>query len=141
MKVRKIYLSVLSLALLEIHVLMRLTCSSESIKNAASEASWGMMTYYHGNETGAIPGAFPEYWWEGSILFLALLNYWHYTKDDTYNDELSVGLQWQGGDNGDYLPGNYSQYLVSTNLNQVTIFRLTCRPREMTTKCSGELQQ
>lgn len=71
-----------------------------------------MMTYYHGNESGHIPGAFPNKWWEGSALFLALLHYSHFTGDTTYNDELRVGLEWQSGDDGDYMPGNYSSYLV-----------------------------
>ena len=71
-----------------------------------------MMTWYHGNETGGIPGAFPDKWWEGGAMFMTLLQYWHFTGDDTYNDELSVGLQWQSGDAGDYMPANYSSYLV-----------------------------
>lgn len=77
------------------------------------------MVWYHGNETGQIPGAFPEKWWEGSALFYALLNYWHFTRDETYNDELSVGLQWQSGTNGDYLPSNYSHFLVSRPLRSL----------------------
>lgn len=70
-----------------------------------------MMTYYKGNETGHIPGAFASKWWEGAALFLALLQYWHFTGDTTYNDELRIGLEWQAGD-GDYMPSNYSSYLV-----------------------------
>lgn len=85
---------------------------TESIKDAAGTATYGMMVWYHGNETGQIPGAFPTKWWEGAALFYALLNYWHFTGDETYNDELSVGLQWQSGTNGDYLPSNYSHFLV-----------------------------
>ncbi|KAJ5432513.1 mannan endo-1-6-alpha-mannosidase [Penicillium daleae] len=85
--------------------------NEQSIKDAAATATYGMMVWYHGNETGQIPGAFPSKWWEGSALFYALLNYWHFTGDSTYNDELSVGLQWQSGTNGDYLPSNYSHFL------------------------------
>lgn len=84
----------------------------ESVKDAASQSIYGMMTWYKGNETGQIPGGFPDKWWEGAALFLALLNYWHFTGDDTYNDELSVGLQFQGGPNGDYWTSNYSSFLV-----------------------------
>ncbi|KAJ5681603.1 Mannan endo-1-6-alpha-mannosidase DCW1 [Penicillium maclennaniae] len=82
----------------------------DSLKNAASTSVYAMMTYYHGNETGQIPGAFPTKWWEGAALFLALLHYWHFTGDTTYNDELSVGLEWQAGE-CDYMPSNYSAYL------------------------------
>ena len=70
------------------------------------------MTWYHGNETGQIPGAFPSKWWEGSALFTSLLLYWYYTGDSTYNDEVRQGMQWQAGD-CDYMPANYSSYLVS----------------------------
>lgn len=72
-----------------------------------------MMTYYHGNDTGGWPGAFTFSWWEGAALCNAILNYWHFTGDDTYNSQLSAALQWQGGSNGDYLPQNFSQYAVS----------------------------
>lgn len=87
---------------------------SESIKDAASTSVYSMMRWYAGNETGYTPGAFPEKWWEGSALFMGLLQYWHFTGDDQYNDALSQGLQWQSGDDGNYMPSNFSSYLVST---------------------------
>ena len=83
----------------------------DSIKSAASQTAYGSMLWYSGNETGQIPGAFPDKWWEGSALFLSLLYYWHYTGDTTYNAEVSQGMEWQAG-NGDYMPANYSSYLV-----------------------------
>lgn len=85
--------------------------NKDSLQSAASKTIWGMMTYYHGNETGEIPGAFPSKWWEGSALMMALTQYWFYTGDTTYNDQLSTGMQWQGGENGDYMPRNYSRFL------------------------------
>lgn len=68
--------------------------------------------WYSGNETGQIPGAFPDKWWEGAALFTAALQYWKYTGDDTYNAETSQGMEHQGGDQGNYMPSNYSSYLV-----------------------------
>jgi hypothetical protein len=82
------------------------------------------MSYYHGNESGQIPGAFPTKWWEGSALFMAMLQYQYFTGDQTYNSEVSLGLQWQAGD-GDYMPSNYSSYLVSTPLNKGKAMHLT----------------
>ncbi|KAJ5902646.1 Mannan endo-1-6-alpha-mannosidase DCW1 [Penicillium taxi] len=84
--------------------------SEDSIKDAASTSVYAMMTYYKGNLTGHIPGAFASKWWEGSALFLALLQYWHFTGDSTYNEEMRIGMQWQAG-SGDYMPNNYSSYL------------------------------
>ncbi|KAL2847138.1 glycosyl hydrolase family 76-domain-containing protein [Aspergillus pseudodeflectus] len=82
----------------------------ESIKSAASKTAYGSMTWYSGNETGQIPGAFPDKWWEGAALFTSLLLYWHYTGDDTYNPQVRHGMQWQAG-NGDYMPSNYSSWI------------------------------
>ncbi|KAL5046083.1 glycosyl hydrolase family 76-domain-containing protein [Aspergillus fruticulosus] len=42
-------------------------------------------TTVSGNETGRIPGAFPEKWREGSVLFMSLIYYWYYTGNDQYN--------------------------------------------------------
>ncbi|KAF7591507.1 hypothetical protein BBP40_001497 [Aspergillus hancockii] len=84
--------------------------SESSIKSAASTAAYGMMHYYHGNESGNIPGKLPDTWWEGGAMFMTLIEYWHFTGDSTYNDEVSVGMQWQAGD-GDYMPANWSSYL------------------------------
>lgn len=68
------------------------------------------MSYYSGNESGHSPGAIANKWYEGSVLFLCAMYYWHFTGDSTYNQEVRVGLEHQAGD-GDYLPGNFSQYL------------------------------
>jgi mannan endo-1,6-alpha-mannosidase len=83
----------------------------DTIKDAASKTAYGSMLWYSGNETGQIPGSFPEKWWEGSALFMSLILYWHYTGDSQYNDLIVQGMQWQAG-NGDYMPSNYSSYLV-----------------------------
>lgn len=71
-----------------------------------------MMTWYAGNETGQIPGKLVDTWWEGGAMFMALIQYWHFTGDTTYNDEVTVGMEFQAG-NGDYMPSNYSNYIVS----------------------------
>lgn len=85
--------------------------TAESIKDAASTAAWGMMRHYQGNESGQIPGKLPNTWWEGGAMFMTLIEYWHFTGDSTYNDEVTVGMQWQAGDDN-YFPSNWSTYLV-----------------------------
>lgn len=70
------------------------------------------MSWYAGNETGQIPGKLVDTWWEGGAMFMALIQYWHFTGDTTYNDEVTVGMEFQAG-NGDYMPSNYSNYIVS----------------------------
>lgn len=97
-----------------------------------------MMTYYHGNESGGIPGVLPgpppnppwgckrfqqppatiytlfntnknpDYWWESGAMWGTLIDYWHYTGDSTYNDLAEIGIQFQTGDNNDMMPTNWT---------------------------------
>jgi 3-methylcrotonyl-CoA carboxylase beta subunit len=43
---------------------------------------------------GGYPGILypPYYWWEAGAMFGTLLDYWHYTGDDQYNDMVREGL-------------------------------------------------
>lgn len=84
---------------------------SESIKSAAHTAAYGAMSYYQGNLTGHIPGAFPTKWWEGSILFDTMIHYWYLTGDDSNNQAVIQGMNWQSGDNNDYMTANYSSFM------------------------------
>ncbi|KAI9929333.1 hypothetical protein MW887_000801 [Aspergillus wentii] len=83
----------------------------ESIKHAAAAAAFNTMSNYTGNETGQIPGAFPTKWWEGAALFESMITYWHYTKDASNNAAVRQGMNWQRGDNNDFMPANYSAYI------------------------------
>lgn len=69
------------------------------------------MTYYHGNETGQIPGLLPQpwYWWEAGALFGQLIEYAYYTGDETYNDIVTQGLLFQTGPEENYMPPNQSK--------------------------------
>lgn len=106
-------ISTMSVCVIISDLLCRANSTAESIKDAAKTVSYGAMSYYHGSEPGQIPGAFPTKWWEGSALFMAMLQYQYFTGDHTYNSQVSLGLEWQAGD-GDYMPKNYSSYLVRT---------------------------
>lgn len=71
------------------------------------------MTYYKGNLSGQTPGILPGpppagdyYWWEAGAMWGALMDYWHYTGDSTYNDVVIQAMQFQTGDSDDYQPGN-----------------------------------
>ncbi|KAL4867232.1 hypothetical protein BDV12DRAFT_171748 [Aspergillus spectabilis] len=107
---RLVYLGALLASLGRISALEITLTDTQSIKDAASQTAHGSLLWYAGNETGQIPGAFPEKWWEGSALFMSLILYYYYTDDDQYNDLITQGMQWQAGD-GDYMPSNYSSYL------------------------------
>ncbi|KAG9237188.1 glycoside hydrolase family 76 protein [Amylocarpus encephaloides] len=84
-----------------------------SIKKAAGRAAWDMMQYYTGNETGDVPGNLPDpyYWWECGAMFGSLINYWYYTGDTSYNDNVREGLIHQAGEDFDFMPINQSKTL------------------------------
>ncbi|CZS94763.1 related to DFG5 protein [Rhynchosporium agropyri] len=95
--------------------------SDDNIKSVAKTIVADMVQYYSStpgviisNIPGQLPGppANPTitnagyFWWEGGAMFGALIDYWYYTGDTTYNDMTSQALQHQSGPNHDYLPQN-----------------------------------
>ena len=58
-----------------------------------------------------MPGNLPDpyYWWEAGAMFNALIDYWFYTRDDTWNDITIQGMLWQAGDTGAFMPSNQSK--------------------------------
>ncbi|EXM14936.1 hypothetical protein FoTM2_009494 [Fusarium oxysporum f. sp. vasinfectum] len=82
--------------------------NNESIKKAASQAAFGLVKYYTGNNTGDTPGNLPDpyHWWETGAMFGALIDYWWLTGDDSYNKITSQALIHQAGPEGNYMPNN-----------------------------------
>ncbi|KAI4860474.1 glycoside hydrolase family 76 protein [Hypoxylon rubiginosum] len=92
--------------------------SADDIISASKSLAQNVMTYYHGNESGQTPGILPGpppagdyYWWEGGALWGAMIDYWHYTGDTSYNDLVSQAMLWQVGPNQDYMPPNVTASL------------------------------
>ncbi|KAI9642460.1 hypothetical protein NHQ30_009265 [Ciborinia camelliae] len=85
--------------------------SPESIKSAAGTIAYDLMSYYTGNNTGDVPGNLPSpyYWWEAGAMFGTMVNYWYYTNDTTYNQNVQQALLHQAGDDGDYMPLNQTK--------------------------------
>ncbi|KAI6248919.1 Mannan endo-1,6-alpha-mannosidase DCW1 [Erysiphe necator] len=85
--------------------------SKDSIKSAASTVAFDLMSLYPGNLTGGIPGILPPpyYWWVGGGLMMTMLDYWHYTGDETYNNVVAQALSFQVGPNNDYMPPNQTK--------------------------------
>jgi mannan endo-1,6-alpha-mannosidase len=67
-----------------------------------------MMTYYTGMNPGDNPGNLPTpyYWWEAGAMFNALIDYWFYTRDETWNNITMQGMIWQAGNTGTFMPAN-----------------------------------
>lgn len=81
------------------------------MKAAASNVAYNMMTTYTGNRTGDVPGNLPQpyYWWEAGAMFGSLIDYYYYTNDSTYNDEVIQGMLWQAGPAEDYMTPNQTK--------------------------------
>lgn len=83
---------------------------SSSVNSGLAQIAKGLMDYYNGNDTGETPGMFshPYYWWEAGVAWGALIDYWYYTGDDTYNDVVKSSMVFQVGRDWDYMPSNQS---------------------------------
>ena len=70
-----------------------------------------MMKYYTGNNTGDVPGNLPQpyYWWEAGAMFGAMVDYYYYTNDSTYNDVTTDALLFQVGPDKDYMTPNQTK--------------------------------
>ncbi|TIA36981.1 mannan endo-1,6-alpha-mannosidase [Aureobasidium pullulans] len=82
-----------------------------SIKSAASTVAYGMMKYYHGNETAQTIGElpWPYYWWHAGAMWGSMMDYWYYTGDTTYNNVTTEAMLFQAGDDDDYMPLNQTK--------------------------------
>lgn len=88
-------------------------CALDSVKAAAKIVVTDMLNYYYNNETGTIYSGIPGYlviadyyWWECGAMFGALIDYWKYTGDTTFNSLAASGLQFQIGPQADFMPPN-----------------------------------
>ncbi|KAI0182672.1 family 76 glycosyl hydrolase [Xylaria flabelliformis] len=92
--------------------------SPDSIKDVAKFLAADLMSMYNGNQPGQTPGLLPQpyYWWEAGALMGALIDYWYYTGDTTYNDITVQGMMHQAGPYNDYMPLN--QTLTEGNDDQ-----------------------
>ena len=95
--------------------------SQDNVKSVSSTIAYDMMTVYTGNQSGQVPGLLPGglncnpanvgtyCWWEAGAMFGALINYWQYTGDTSYNTAVSQALQWQKGSDSNFNPANQSR--------------------------------
>ena len=93
----------------------KLMCT-DSIRNVAKTLANGLVTFYNEgvSEFGA-PGVFPDpyFWWEGGIMFNALIEYSYLTGDTQYDSVVSEGIQAQLGEDYTFLPANQTAYITN----------------------------
>ena len=60
------------------------------------------MSFYKGDQPGMTPGILPGpppggpyYWWLGGAMWGTMIDYWHYTGDDTWNEQATEAILFQ----------------------------------------------
>jgi len=83
----------------------------QSRKEAAGTVAYGLLGFYYGNNTGDVPGNLPDpyYWWLCGAMMGTLIDYWHFTGDDSYNDLVKQAMVHQAGVDRDFLPANQTR--------------------------------
>lgn len=112
----------LPLALAPVALAISLNVNDDgNIMSTASSLAFDMMTFYTGNQSGQVPGLLPGglscdpknlgtyCWWESGAMFGALINYWQYTNDTSYNEVVTQALQFQRGPDDNFNPPNQSK--------------------------------
>ncbi|KAM0360059.1 hypothetical protein HYE67_002008 [Fusarium culmorum] len=88
--------------------------SRKGILEASKGLAGDLIEFYNGNKSGNTPGLLENtnglgdgyYWYQSGAFMSAFVDYWQLTGDDTYNDLVSEGIQWQIGRDKDFMPAN-----------------------------------
>lgn len=68
------------------------------------------------SEPGTIPGLLSDdtyYFWQSGAFMAHLIDYWHLTDDDTYNDLVAEGMRHQSGEAHNFMPANQTRVLMN----------------------------
>jgi len=120
---------------------------SDSTKQAASTLARGVIQYYKGNQTGEIPGILPGpppagdyYWYQGSIMWASLIDYWHATGDTAYNKLIVDGMLWQQGELSNFMPMNWTAQMGNDDQGFWALASMLAAERGLPNPVSGEAQ-
>jgi mannan endo-1,6-alpha-mannosidase len=91
-----------------------------AISGTASTLASNLMGYYNPANVGVLPA--PYYWWEAAGLWGAMLDYWHYTGDAQYNDQVAQAIISQAGSRDDFM-GPYTQVRFHRSLKPTQLIR------------------
>lgn len=81
-----------------------------NLKYVSALIAEGLLDYYDGNKYGGTIGMFtwPYYWWEAGGAWGSLIDYTYYMENDTYVPLIKEALEYQTGDDLNYIPLNQS---------------------------------
>lgn len=74
------------------------------------------MSFYEGDKPGRAPGLVFEpprpdpWWWAGSVLFAAMIEYAHYTDDHRYDEVVKTAVAHQAGADQNFLTPNWTTH-------------------------------
>lgn len=93
--------------------------NEDSVCNAATDITNGIMDYYLGTRYGGTVGMFqqPYYWWEAGLAFGAMIDTWKFCDNDTYVETIQAAINHQRGQNNDFMAPNQTH--VEANDDQV----------------------
>lgn len=77
-----------------------------SIRDAAATLAYGLQSLYNGNQSDGVLGKFPYppiYWWESGGAWGGMMQYWHYTGDQSYANVTYEALVSQVGPQYDWV--------------------------------------
>lgn len=88
--------------------------NTASIRNASATLAFGVQSYYHQNSSntpvtkiGTLDSLEPWFWWLGGATWGAMVDYWAYTDDESYNTVIQQALMAQVGPGYNYMPPAY----------------------------------
>ncbi|VEU22006.1 DEKNAAC103012 [Brettanomyces naardenensis] len=84
--------------------------NKQSVCDAATLITDGIMDYYEGTRYGGAVGMFqpPYYWWEAGEVFGGMIDTWYFCQNDTYQQIIYDALMAQRGTGNAYMPMNQS---------------------------------
>jgi hypothetical protein len=115
----------------------------DSIKDVAGKVAKQLVAQYATIDKkgihvlGGYPGILyePYYWWQAGAMMGTLLDYWHYTGDDQYNELIREALIHQMGEHQNLVPSPPAYLLAPSNTRRCPPTSL--RMKETMTKFSG----
>jgi hypothetical protein len=105
---------------------------NSAISGTAGTLASNLMGYYDPANVGVLPA--PYYWWEAAGMWGAMLDYWHYTGDSQYNDQVAQAIISQAGSQDNFV-GPYTQVRRWNLLRQTLLTSIGKRRSRLVGSC------
>lgn len=91
--------------------------STEEISSSAQLIAERLMDNYKASDGESfVPGILVDddagiYFWQSGVFMGSMIDYWHLTGDDTYNDAIQTGMLHQVGEDENFMPANQTRMM------------------------------